>query len=60
MKHNSSLHLTPKWYIYRPMNYFQYNLEAYLTFDNFHPSGEGYQAIAEELYRILDGPAKIK
>lgn len=33
---------------------FQYNLESYLSFDQFHPSGAGYQAIAESLYRILN------
>lgn len=34
---------------------FQYNLSTYLAADQFHPSSEGYQAIAEELYRILHG-----
>lgn len=33
---------------------FQYHLEDYLSFDQFHPSGAGYQAIAESLYRILN------
>lgn len=34
---------------------FQYNLKSYLAADQFHPSRVGYQAIAEELYRILHG-----
>lgn len=33
---------------------FQYQLDAFLSFDQFHPSGAGYQAIAESLYRILN------
>jgi len=34
---------------------FKYNLRSYLAVDQFHPSGLGYQAISEELYRILHG-----
>lgn len=34
---------------------FKYHLKAYLAVDQFHPSGVGYQAISEELYRILHG-----
>lgn len=34
--------------------FFQYQLDAFLSFDQFHPSGAGYQAIAESLYRILN------
>lgn len=33
---------------------FKYHLDLYLSPDNFHPSALGYQAIAEELYRILN------
>ena len=32
---------------------FKYHLTDYLSPDEFHPSGSGYQAIAEELDRIL-------
>lgn len=32
---------------------FQYHLDEYLSLDEFHPSGAGYEAIAEELHRIL-------
>lgn len=31
---------------------FQHHLDAYLAFDNFHPSGEGYNLIAQLLYEI--------
>ncbi len=34
---------------------FQYHLDTYLAFDQFHPSSEGYKAITEVLYRILNG-----
>ncbi len=34
---------------------FQYNLSSYLAADQFHPSSVGYQAISEELFRILHG-----
>lgn len=34
---------------------FQYHLDEYLAFDEFHPSAKGYQVIAEELYKILNG-----
>ncbi|WP_034551805.1 GDSL-type esterase/lipase family protein [Carnobacterium funditum] len=33
---------------------FEYHLNDYLSIDEFHPSGLGYQVIAEELYRILN------
>jgi lysophospholipase L1-like esterase len=33
---------------------FKYHLDSYLSADEFHPSGEGYQAIVEEIYDILD------
>ncbi|WP_423188361.1 GDSL-type esterase/lipase family protein [Alkalibacterium sp. f15] len=33
---------------------FQYHLSDYLSIDEFHPNGSGYQVIAEELYRILN------
>jgi lysophospholipase L1-like esterase len=33
---------------------FDYHLEDYLSLDEFHPSGAGYQVIAEELDRILN------
>ncbi|MCC5889997.1 MAG: hypothetical protein JJU01_05455 [Alkalibacterium sp.] len=33
---------------------FQYHLDDYLSFDQFHPNGAGYQAIAEALDRILN------
>ncbi|HHX62274.1 MAG TPA: hypothetical protein GX707_16415 [Epulopiscium sp.] len=32
---------------------FEYHLDTYLAEDNFHPSSEGYQVIAEQLYGIL-------
>lgn len=32
---------------------FQYHLDTYLAFDQFHPSSEGYKAITEVLYGIL-------
>ena len=34
---------------------FQYNLDDYLAFDGFHPSGAGYKVITEMLYGILNG-----
>lgn len=37
---------------------FQYNLSTFLAADQFHPSSVGYQAIAEELFRILHGIKK--
>ena len=33
---------------------FEYHLDAYLAEDNFHPSSEGYQVIAEQLYGIVN------
>lgn len=33
--------------------HFEYHLDTYLAEDHFHPSGEGYQVIAEQLYGIL-------
>ncbi|MFO8069194.1 MAG: GDSL-type esterase/lipase family protein [Alkalibacterium sp.] len=33
---------------------FQYHLTDYLSIDEFHPNGSGYQIIAEELYRIVN------
>ena len=33
---------------------FQYHLSDYLSVDDFHPNGSGYQVIAEELARILN------
>lgn len=32
---------------------FEYHLKEYLSEDNFHPNGQGYQIIAEELFAIL-------
>lgn len=32
---------------------FEYHLETYLAEDHFHPSSEGYQVIADQLYGIL-------
>lgn len=34
---------------------FQYNLEEFLAFDQFHPSGKGYEVIADQLYKSLNG-----
>lgn len=34
--------------------HFQYHLDSYLAEDEFHPSGAGYQVIAEQLYQILN------
>ncbi len=34
---------------------FEYHLDSYLSSDRFHPSGEGYQVIAQELFDILNG-----
>ncbi|WP_368645715.1 GDSL-type esterase/lipase family protein [Alkalibacterium putridalgicola] len=33
---------------------FAYHLDAYLSQDDFHPNGMGYQVIAETLFRILN------
>lgn len=33
---------------------FEYHLDDYLSLDEFHPSGAGYQVIAEELDRIVN------
>lgn len=33
---------------------FEYHLDGYLSFDQFHPNGAGYQVIAEQLYRVLN------
>ncbi|HKL41526.1 MAG TPA: GDSL-type esterase/lipase family protein [Clostridia bacterium] len=33
---------------------FKYHLDSYLSSDEFHPSGEGYQVIAQELFDILN------
>lgn len=33
---------------------FEYHLEDYLYIDVFHPNGEGYQIIAEQLYTIIN------
>jgi lysophospholipase L1-like esterase len=33
---------------------FKYHLDSYLSPDEFNPSGEGYQAIVEEVFDILD------
>lgn len=33
---------------------FEYHLEEYLSLDEFHPSGTGYQVIVEELDRIIN------
>ncbi|NLC66163.1 MAG: hypothetical protein GX752_04390 [Clostridium sp.] len=33
---------------------FEYHLNEYLFLDEFHPSGSGYQVIAEEIYKILN------
>lgn len=33
---------------------FEYHLDEFLSADRFHPSAEGYQIIAEALYRILN------
>lgn len=38
---------------------FENNLALYLTFDNFHPSGEGYRMITELLYDILNGSTSL-
>jgi lysophospholipase L1-like esterase len=32
---------------------FKYNLDEYLTIDDFHPSAAGYNAIVERLYEVL-------
>ncbi|EXJ23075.1 Acylhydrolase with GDSL-like protein [Alkalibacterium sp. AK22] len=34
--------------------FFQFNLETFLSFDRFHPSGAGYQSIAESIYKVLN------
>ncbi|MCC5894099.1 MAG: hypothetical protein JJU16_01425 [Alkalibacterium sp.] len=33
---------------------FEYHLNDYLSFDQFHPNGAGYQVIAEQLYQVLN------
>jgi lysophospholipase L1-like esterase len=37
---------------------FKYNLDDYLTIDDFHPSADGYNAIVERLYKVLNGEEK--
>ncbi|HEY5556237.1 hypothetical protein [Acetobacterium sp.] len=34
---------------------FKYHLKTYLAADQFHPGSIGYQVIAEELDRVLNG-----
>jgi len=34
---------------------FKYNLESYLSIDEFHPSAKGYDAITKRLYNVLNG-----
>jgi len=34
---------------------FKYNLESYLSIDQFHPSANGYDAITKRLYNVLNG-----
>lgn len=34
---------------------FKYNLDEYLTIDDFHPSAAGYDAIVKRLYEVLNG-----
>jgi len=34
---------------------FKYHLDSYLSEDEFHPSSDGYQAITQELFNILNG-----
>ena len=37
---------------------FKYNLDSYLTFDEFHPSALGYNAIVERISVVLKGLMK--
>lgn len=34
---------------------FKYNLESYLSIDEFHPSGKGYEAITKRLDHVING-----
>ena len=34
---------------------FKYNLQAYLSIDEFHPSAMGYDAITKRLYNVING-----
>lgn len=34
---------------------FKYNLESYLSIDEFHPSAMGYDAITKRLYNVING-----
>ena len=45
--------------VYIPIHdLFKYNLDEYLTIDDFHPSADGYNAIVERLYKVLNGEEK--
>lgn len=47
------VNLDPKMAYVPTYEQFEYHLESYLAEDQFHPSSEGYQVIAEILYEIL-------
>jgi lysophospholipase L1-like esterase len=34
---------------------FKYNLQSYLSIDEFHPSAMGYEAVAKRLYNVMNG-----